>query len=205
MERREHWEEIYRSRSPDDVSWYEPIPLLSRRLVAEAVEAGATSVIDIGGGASSLVDQLLDLHVKRVAVLDISDAGLAASKSRLGNRARMVEWIVGDLTDVEDIGRFDVWHDRAVFHFLTVDQDRSHYVRLAERTVVQGGTAIMATFAADGPERCSGLDVRRYDAGQLAEQCGSGFEHTKSERHIHVTPRSVRQNFLYATFRRVDD
>ena len=205
MERREHWEEIYRSRSPDDVSWYEPIPLLSRSLVAEAVEAGATSVIDIGGGASSLVDQLLDLHVKRVAVLDISDAGLAASKSRLGDRARMVEWIVGDLTDVEDIGRFDVWHDRAVFHFLTVDQDRSHYVRLAERTVVPGGTAIMATFASDGPERCSGLDVRRYDAGQLAEQCGLGFELTKSERHVHVTPRSVRQNFLYATFRRADD
>jgi SAM-dependent methyltransferase len=202
MELRRHWEEIYSSRSPDDVSWYEPVPLMSRKLVAEAIEEGAESVIDIGGGASSLVDHLLDFGVKRIAVVDISAAGLAVSKRRLMGRARLIEWIVGDVTTLEDLGRFDVWHDRAVFHFLTTDEDRRHYVRLAERTIRPGGTAIMATFASDGPKRCSGLQVRRYDPDQLAEQCGPGFELTQSERHVHITPRNVRQNFLYSTFRR---
>lgn len=199
---REHWEEIYTSRSPDEVSWYEPVPLMSRKLVVEALDEGAESVIDIGGGAASLVDELLDLGVKRVAVLDISDAGLAMSKRRLGSRARFVEWIVGDVTTVEDIGQFDVWHDRAVFHFLITDQERRHYVRLAERSISPGGTAVMATFAWDGPDRCSGLEVQRYDPGRLAEQCGPGFELTQSGRHLHVTPRSATQTFLYATFRR---
>ena len=167
------------------------------------LEEGAESVIDIGGGASSLVDELLDLGVKRVAVLDISEAGLAVSKRRLGSRARLVEWIVGDVTTVEAVGRFDVWHDRAVFHFLIDEEDRRRYVRLAERTIQPGGTAVMATFAWDGPERCSGLEVRRYDAGQLAEQCGSGFELTQSERYVHTTPSGSHQNFLFATFHRI--
>jgi 2-polyprenyl-3-methyl-5-hydroxy-6-metoxy-1,4-benzoquinol methylase len=168
-----------------------------------ASTTGAKSVIDIGGGAASLVDRLLDLGVKRVAVLDISDAGLAVSKSRLGRRAHLVEWIVGDVTTVEDIGPFDIWHDRAVFHFLTSDEDRRHYVRLAEHTLPPGGAAVMATFASDGPERCSGLEVRRYAPGQLAAQCGPGFELTQSERYVHTTPSGSHQNFLFATFHRV--
>lgn len=203
MDLHEHWEGIYRSRSPDEVSWYEPVPRMSRKRVVEACEEGAESVVDIGGGSSSLVDDLLDLGIKRVAVLDISEAGLAVSKRRLGSRARQVEWLVGDVTAVEDIGPFDVWHDRAVFHFLTAEDDRRHYVRLAEHTLRPGATAIMATFAWDGPERCSGLAVRRYDAGQLAEQCGQGFELTQSERYVHTTPVGSHQNFLFATFHRV--
>ena len=127
---------------------------------------------------------------------------MAVSKRRLGRRARFVEWILGDVTTVEDIGQFDVWHDRAVFHFLITDADRRHYVRLAERSLSPGGTAVMATFASDGPDRCSGLEVRRYDPGRLAEQCGPCFELVQSGRHVHVTPRSDRQAFLYATFRR---
>jgi 2-polyprenyl-3-methyl-5-hydroxy-6-metoxy-1,4-benzoquinol methylase len=176
---------------------------MSRKFVIEACEEGAESVIDVGGGASSLVDELLELGVKRVAVLDISEAGLAVSKRRLGSRARQVEWIVGDVTTVEEIGAFDVWHDRAVFHFLTGDEDRRRYVRLAEHTLPAGGTAIMATFASDGPERCSGLEVRRYDPRQLAEQCGPGFELTQSKRYVHTTPSGSHQNFLFATFHRV--
>ncbi len=202
MESGEHWDRIYTTRSPDEVSWYEPAPVISPTLIAEACKEGAESVIDIGGGASSLVDHALDLGIERVAVLDISEAGLAVSKRRLGNRADSVEWIVGDVTTLDDVGRFDVWHDRAVFHFLTDDEDRRHYVRLAERTVEPDGTAIMATFAADGPERCSGLDVRRYESAQLAMQCGPGFELAQTQYHLHITPGHVRQNFLYATFRR---
>jgi 2-polyprenyl-3-methyl-5-hydroxy-6-metoxy-1,4-benzoquinol methylase len=202
MDGRERWERIYASRSPDEVSWYEPVPAISRTLIAEAVAKGAESVIDIGGGASSLVDHVLDLGVERVAVLDISESALGMSKRRLGSRASSVEWIVGDVTVLDDLGRFDVWHDRAVFHFLTDEEDRRHYVRLAERTVRPDGTAVMATFASDGPERCSGLEVRRYDSAQLAAQCGAGFELSQTQRHVHMTPGSVRQNFLYATFRR---
>src|SRR5207342_147638 len=115
------------------------------------------------------------------------EAALTVSKRRLGSRARLVEWIVGDVTTLEDVGRFDIWHDRAVFHFLTDDKDCRRYVRLAEHTIQPGGIAVMATFASDGPERCSGLRVRRYDAGQLAEQCGPGFELAQSERYIHIT------------------
>lgn len=198
----EHWEAIYTSRSPDDVSWYEADPILSRRFVADTIQEGAESVIDVGGGASRLVDHLLDMGLKRVAVLDISEAGVAVSKRRLGDRADLVEWIVADVTAVEDVGQFDVWHDRAVFHFLTAPEERRHYVHLAERTLRPGGTAVMATFALDGPERCSGLDVQRYGADELAEQCGSGFALAHAARHVHITPRGVGQSFLYATFHR---
>jgi SAM-dependent methyltransferase len=204
MNLHEHWEDIYTSRPPDVVSWYEPVPLMSRKLVVEACGEGAESVIDVGGGSSRLVDELLDLGIKRVAVLDISETGLAVSKRRLGSLAREVEWIVADVTKVEDIGRFDVWHDRAVFHFLTGGAERRHYVRLAEHTLRPGRTAVMATFASDGPERCSGLAVRRYDAGQLAEECGRGFELDQSERYVHTTPGGSHQNFLFATFHRTE-
>jgi SAM-dependent methyltransferase len=202
MQLPDHWERIYTTRAPDDVSWFEHVPSMSLKLIAAVIKNEAESIIDIGGGASTLVDHLLDVDFRRVAVLDISEAGLAMSKRRLGDRARDVEWIVADITTVEDVGRFDIWHDRAVFHFLTDEQDRRHYVRLAEHTLGPGGKAIMATFAADGPERCSGLEVRRYDAAQLATQCGGGFELTGSEHHMHITPTGVHQRFVYATFTR---
>ncbi len=199
----EHWQRIYRTRSPDEVGWYEPVPLMSARFVAEAVEAGARSVIDVGGGASSLVDYLLDLGLDRVAVVDISGAGLEVARGRLGDRADRVEWRVGDVTAIEDLGRFDVWHDRAVFHFLIEPGARRRYVELAERTINPGGCAIMATFAPDGPERCSGLPVRRYDARQLAHQCGPGFHLERSEPYLHTTPRGIPQTFVYSLFSRV--
>jgi len=202
MSRRAHWDEIYETRAADEVSWYEAVPATSLRLISEAMKDGAESVIDIGGGASSLVDHLLDLGLRRVAVLDISEAGLVESKRRLGERAHDVEWIVGDVTMIESVGSLDVWHDRAVFHFLTAEADRRHYVGIAERTLPSGGTAIIATFAPDGPERCSGLDVRRYDFGQLADQFGASFEFIDGERHLHDTPSGATQSFQYSTFKR---
>ena len=203
MDPRDHWQSIYTTRPTTEVGWYEPDPALSRRLVEHAVERGAQSVVDVGGGASFLVDQLLDLGLKRVAVVDISDAGLELARKRLGKRASAVEWIVGDVTAIDDIGPFDVWHDRAVFHFLIDTRQRRRYVALAERTVEPGGTAVMATFAHDGPERCSGLPVRRYDLDALAEECGPGWQLASGESHVHVTPFGVEQRFLYSTFRRV--
>ncbi len=192
-----HWQRQYATRAADSVGWYEADPSMSRRLVAEALERGARSVIDVGGGASSLVDSLVDEGI-RVAVLDIAEAGLAVARDRLGERADGVTWIVADVTTAHDIGRFDVWHDRAVFHFLTEPADRAAYVALATRTIEDGGTALVATFAPDGPERCSGLPVCRYDAAALARELGPAFRLEASEPYLHVTPSGVPQSFVYA-------
>ena len=201
----DYWQNVYLTRAPEEVGWYEPDPMVSRRLIAKARERGAQSVIDVGGGASMLVDHLLDLRIPRIAVLDVSEAGLAVARRRLGGQADRVEWIVGDVTTVANIGAFDVWHDRAVFHFLTDANDRNAYVRLAADSIRPGGTAFVATFAPDGPERCSGLPVCRYDEDQLAQAFGSAFRLQGSERHTHTTPRGVSQSFNYVTLARVED
>ena len=156
------WDWIYATREMTGVGWYEPDPFNSRELVAAAIERGARSIIDVGGGASWLVDHLLDLELDRIAVLDISDAALTLARHRLGDRAERIDWIVGDASDLDDVGTFDIWHDRAAFHFLLEPAARRRYADLALRTVPDGGTAIVATFADDGPERCSGMPVQRY-------------------------------------------
>jgi SAM-dependent methyltransferase len=203
MDRRTHWQGIYMRRSPEEVSWYERTPAVSLRRVREAVESGAQSILDVGGGASTLVDEVLQLGLRRIAVLDVSDQALETSKARLGCASRLVEWIVGDVTEIDDLGQFGIWHDRAVFHFLTDQREQERYVGLCERTVIRGGTAIVATFAPDGPEVCSGLPIRRYDAAALRERCGPRFDLTDSERYVHTTPQGVEQRFMYASFKRI--
>jgi SAM-dependent methyltransferase len=198
-----HWSNVYATRSPDEVSWFEPLPALSLHRITSAIRGGAKSVIDVGGGASRLVDQLIGLDLERIAVLDIAERGLKVAKARLGSRADRVEWIVADITEAVYVGRFDVWHDRAVFHFLTDPVDRARYVAVCERTVPPGGVAVVATFAPDGPEMCSGLPVHRYDASELAGECGPAFALIDSERYLHTTPSGGRQSFLYSSFRRV--
>jgi SAM-dependent methyltransferase len=200
---KDHWEHIYRARPTTEAGWYEADPALSRHLVGDAVAAGASSVIDVGGGSSYLVDHLLDLGLERVAVVDISEAGVEIAKRRLGARAKRVRWIVGDISQLDDVGTFDVWHDRAVFHFLLDPAARQRYVALSERTVPTGGTAVMATFAEDGPDRCSGLPVRRYSEPDLVAECGPGWDLIGSINHLHTTPRGAEQRFRYSTFRRV--
>jgi SAM-dependent methyltransferase len=203
VERSGHWDAMYRARSTEELSWHEVAPEVSLRKVRAAVEEGARSVIDIGGGASRLVDHLLQLRLDRITVLDISETALAEAKARLGPAADRVDWIVADLTKVEDVGSFGIWHDRALFHFLTDPADRARYVMLSERAVVPGGAAIVAVFAPDGPERCSGLPVCRYGPEELSQECGPRFELTDSERYAHRTPRGAEQPFIYATFHRV--
>ncbi len=197
------WDWIYATREMNAVGWYEADPINSRELVSEAVTRGGRSVIDIGGGGSRLVDHLVDLNLERIAVLDISEAGLAVARHRLGARADAVEWIVGDVATVDSVGRFDIWHDRAAFHFLLDEPSRRRYVRLAERTLRVGGVAIIATFADDGPERCSGMPVQRYEPAELAKACGEGFRLTGTRRYVHHTPAGVPQSFQYSTLERV--
>lgn len=198
-----HWANIYSTRSPADVSWYEPTPVVSLGRVREAIANGARSLIDVGGGASTLVDHLVGLDLARLVVLDVSERALEIAKARLGRAAGRVEWVVADITGVGDLGSFDLWHDRAVLHFLTDRADCDRYVSLCERTVTPGGVAVVAAFAPDGPETCSGLPVRRYDASGLADRCGPRFELIDSRRYVHTTPTGVRQPFVYASFRRL--
>lgn len=196
------WDWIYATRALDTVGWYEPDPATSRRLVADAMGRGARSIIDVGGGASYLVDHLVESGFPRIAVLDVSEAALAVARHRLGLRAQDVTWIVHDLASSGDVGTFDIWHDRAAFHFLLEPEARAAYVRLAERSLPIGGTAIVATFAEDGPERCSGMPVRRYEPETLALEFRPGFRLVGSERHLHRTPAGVPQQFQYSILER---
>lgn len=197
------WDWIYATREMTGVGWYEPDPFNSRELVAPALARGARSIIDVGGGASWFVDHLLELDLDRIAVLDISEAALGLARNRLGDRATRVEWIVGDASALDDVGTFDIWHDRAAFHFLLDPDARRRYADLARQTVPEGGTVIVATFADDGPERCSGMPVQRYEPEALAAELGDGFHLVDSRRYLHHTPAGVAQQFQYSTFRRV--
>ncbi len=197
-----HWEKVYSSRVATGVSWYQAEPRLSLELIRAVAPAAGGRVIDVGGGASVLVDRLLDLPFERIAVLDVAETALGKARSRLGERAGRVEWIAADVTGIEDVGTFDVWHDRAVFHFLTDAADRSKYVDLARRTLPEGGHLVIASFADDGPKRCSDLDVCRYNAASMAAEMGEGFSLVKEAGQTHTTPWDTPQAFFYGVFRR---
>jgi SAM-dependent methyltransferase len=197
------WDWLYATRALDTLGWYEPEPSTSLRLVDDAVRAGARSIIDVGGGGSFLVDRLVDLGLDRVTIVDVSEAGMAVAKHRLGRRASSVDWIVGDLAALPNVGTADLWHDRAAFHFLLEADARARYAGLAARTVPVGGSAIVATFAEDGPERCSGMPIQRYDAASLAAEFHPAFRLTGEHRYSHHTPAGFEQRFLYVTLERV--
>jgi SAM-dependent methyltransferase len=201
-DRKDHWEHVYSTKAETGVSWYQDEPRLSLELIGAVAPAVGGRIIDVGGGASVLVDRLLDLPFAEIAVLDISETALGKARARLGGRAERVRWVVADVTEGPELGAFDVWHDRAVFHFLTDAEDRRSYVQLARRTVPEGGHLIIATFAVDGPKRCSDLDVCRYNARSLASELGEGFSIVREARETHTTPWGPLQAFIYRVFRR---
>lgn len=206
----EHWETVYASKNDPELSWTQQEPATSLALIEEVCPADrepAGSVIDVGGGTSSLAQRLLDRGY-RVTVLDISQAAIGRARQRLGDRATQVGWMVADVAAGPDLGTpalgiFDVWHDRAVFHFLTAATDRAAYLALLARTIPVGGHAVIATFALDGPEKCSGLEVRRYDGNVLAAELGPRFRLLKSVPELHRTPWGATQSFQYSLFERV--
>lgn len=202
MDRKAHWEHVYQTKADDEVSWFESDPRRSLDLISEAIAGGARSVIDIGGGTSLLVDHLLEAGIERIAVLDVSDAALARARARLGSLAAAVTWISGDVTETANLGAYDVWHDRAVFHFLTAEQDRRAYASLAAATVPAGGHVVMATFGPQGPTQCSGLEVVRYDAEGITRALGPAFTLMHSSIRLHDTPSGGTQEFLYSLLRR---
>ena len=202
LDRKAHWERVYSTKGEVEVSWYQDEPRLSLELIRAVVPATGGRIIDVGGGTSVLVDRLLELPFEAIAVLDISGTALGKARLRLGERARRVRWLSADVTDVDDLGTFDIWHDRAVFHFLTDVSDRKRYVELAQRTVPEGGHLIVASFADDGPKRCSNLDVCRYNAESMAAELGEGFSLVREARETHTTPWGSSQAFFYGVFRR---
>ena len=196
-----HWEQVYASRRPDQVSWFEASPETSLRLVGTVLPQRG-SVLDVGAGASSLVDHLVAAGVTDVTVLDVSAGALEVVRQRLAPRSAPVSLVRADVLAWEPGRTFDVWHDRAVFHFMTPPESVSRYVRLAETAVPSGGALVLATFAPDGPERCSGLPVRRYDPDGLAAEFAGGFELRHAEHVEHVTPGGVVQPFSWVVLRR---
>jgi 2-polyprenyl-3-methyl-5-hydroxy-6-metoxy-1,4-benzoquinol methylase len=184
------------------VSWYQRFPSLSLALIRASVADPSAWIIDVGGGASTLVDALRAEGYESVAVLDIAEDALAAAKQRLGAAATQVEWIVHDVRTWRPEQRFALWHDRAVFHFMTEEADRHAYLATLKQALLPGGTAVIATFALDGPERCSGLPVRRYSPETLTGELGGGFSLLETAPEQHVTPAGITQSFIYCRFRR---
>lgn len=200
--RQAHWQNVYTKKGENEVSWFQENPAPSLELIAEVGATPASAIIDIGGGASRLVDNLVELGFEDVTVLDLSEAALEAAKGRLGGRAAQVHWIVADATVWEPEKAYDIWHDRAAFHFLTEERDRAAYVARLERALKVGGYAVIATFALDGPERCSGLPVVRYDPVSLGQSLGRAFQLVDTRRHAHATPWGSDQSFQFSVFRR---
>ena len=203
-ERQRHWQNVYRTKKADSVSWYRPHLAVSLELLTWAGLCVGSRLIDVGGGASTLVDDLLDRGLSHVSVLDISEEALAVAQGRLGERAKAVEWYAGDVLEFAlPPGAFDFWHDRAALHFLTRPAEANRYAQTAARAVAPGGYAVIGGFAPDGPERCSGLPVARRSPQDIAALLAPAFAlvQTRSERHR--TPAGLDQSFAYALLRRV--
>lgn len=203
MENKEHWEHIYHTKESERVSWYQIHPNLSLQYIQNTGIPKSAHIIDVGGGASVLVDHLLKDGFENVTVLDISLEALEIAKHRLGERSKLAAWMEADITKINlPKHQYDLWHDRAVFHFLTKPQDRQRYVGLVKEAVKPGGHIIVATFASDGPESCSGLEVSRYNPQSLHNEFGAAFDLLDSTHEEHQTPFGIEQKFIYCYCRK---
>lgn len=204
MSTQNHWERVYQTKSPLETSWYSPHLQISLDWITQAVPDTSASIIDIGAGESTLVDDLLARDYREITVLDISGTALQRSQNRLGAQAQRIRWIEGSILDVSlPPSAYDLWHDRAVFHFLTDLAQRQAYGRQLASTLKPGGHIVLATFGPEGPERCSGLPVMRYDAAALQRELGPAFELARDQLLIHEAPAGTKQQFLYSDFKRL--
>jgi 2-polyprenyl-3-methyl-5-hydroxy-6-metoxy-1,4-benzoquinol methylase len=202
MNTRTHWESVYSSKAPDAVSWYRPHLEVSLDLIERCAPGRSASIIDVGAGESTLVDDLVSHGYREVTVLDVSKTAIEETRKRLGHAAENVHWVVGDVTEIAlPPQSFDVWHDRAVFHFLVDPAQRQAYVRSVLNAVKPGGHVIVSTFGPEGPTKCSGLDVMRYDAEALHQEFGRRFRIEESSKELHHTPWGTAQQFVYCCCR----
>lgn len=204
MDRKQHWNHVFQTKAEHDVSWFESLPETSLQLLEAAGMDTDTCVLDVGGGDSRLVDHLAARGMNCLAVLDVSGAALARARSRLGSLAGVPTWLEADVAGEWTLKPMDIWHDRAVFHFLTSPDDRQRYRLHLLQTLKPGGTAIVATFSLDGPETCSGLPVQRYSPDALSAELGPELAMVQALPHIHTTPWGSPQSFVYCRFRRVN-
>lgn len=200
MEGKNHWETVYESKAPNEVSWTQKVPKTSLMLINSLNLPKTAKIIDVGGGDSKLVDYLIDAGFENISVLDISAKALEKAKKRLGLKAEKVDWIVSDINDFTPNTTFDVWHDRAAFHFLTTKEQISKYAETARKSVE--GYLVMGTFSEDGPKKCSGLDVKQYSEETLTNQFKNGFKKLKCTMEDHTTPFNTAQNFLFCSFKK---
>jgi SAM-dependent methyltransferase len=202
MSRREHWEQVYSSKPPDRLGWYKPRLQTSLDWITDLSLGADAPIIDVGAGASTLADNLLDLGYSAITVLDLAAPALAVLEARLGAKGSTVTWLCGDITEIElSENAFELWHDRAVFHFLTEAGDRERYRKNLCKALRPGGHVIIGTFAPEAPPRCSGLPVQRYDLELLQKTLGDAFELQRHQKEMHVTPGGVEQMYLYCEFR----
>lgn len=195
-----HWDTIYSTKNPDQVSWTQEVPKASLDFIHSFGLTKTAKIIDIGGGESKLVDYLLDEGFENITVLDISAQALAKAKQRLGERAQKINWVVSDITEFQPDGTYDVWHDRATFHFLTKSDQVAKYMETARSSV--SGFLIIGTFSDNGPEKCSGLQIKQYSEEKLTAELQNGFDKIKCITEDHITPFDTAQNFLFCSFKR---
>lgn len=204
FDRKKHWEEIYQTKQLESCSWYQPSPFTSISLIEDGGIPLSSKIIDVGGGDSFLVDHLLDKGYTDITVLDISEAAIQRAKQRIGNRAAKATWIVSDVTRFKPSEKYDVWHDRAAFHFLTDPVDIGKYVELVEASIAPGGKLIVGTFSETGPKKCSGIEIKQYSKEELASVFSKGFTKNSCLNVDHATPSNTVQNFTFCSFKRID-
>ena len=201
--RKKHWGDVYQEKSPSELSWYQKEPKLSLELIRCTNVASNDAIIDVGGGASVLVDYLSKESFTNLTVLDISENAIAMAKKRLGDTAKSIEWIVSDITQFDTSQKFSLWHDRALFHFLTDPSDRKIYVKALIKAIRTEGHLIIATFAIGGPEKCSGLEIVQYNSEKMIAELGDNFSLVEERKEIHITPANKEQEFIFFHFLRV--
>ncbi len=202
MNRKQHWEKIYQKKSHREVSWYQRKATLSLQLIKDCSLTADAAIIDVGSGVSCLAEDLLDLGYENISVLDISTAALAINRKSLGNRAERIQWLEADVCSFTAPQQYRLWHDRAVFHFLTEPLDREHYITSMRNSLAPEAFAIIACFSFNGPRKCSGLDIVQYDSQSLSATLGKGFTLIKSLEETHITPDGKEQAFQYSHFRK---
>ena len=203
FDRKNHWETIYQTKELEEEGWYQPTPETSLNFFKQFNVPVTAKIIDIGGGDSLLVDHLLDMGYRDITVLDISSAAIAKAKNRLGERAKKVKWIVQDVTNFKPTEKYDFWHDRAAFHFLRDEDEISGYLKTAEQNITATGVLVLGTFSEQGPEKCSGIEVKQYSETEMTHRLENLFEKVKCIKVDHKTPSNTIQNFVFCSFRKL--